>query len=92
MDVARVAVLVILAGGALADIAVAAGMILVGALAHAISRPAEPKSLAIFVLIAAGFAAPPIALSLWRQNSYLYAFIAVCTPVTLVAIAAMLGI
>lgn len=92
MDVGRFVVLIMLAGGALTDIVIACGLILVGALAHAINNPAELKSLAIFVLIAAGFAAPPIALSLWRQNSYPKAFVAVCTPIVLAAAATMFGI
>ena len=49
MDFTRLAVLIALAGGALVDILIAVYLTLVGALAYAINKPADPKSIAIFV-------------------------------------------
>ncbi len=92
MDITRLAVVILLAAGALGDILIAVYLTLVGALAYALNRPAEPKSIAIIVLMAVCFAAPPVALSFFRRNNYLYAFIAVCTPMTLAALASRFGL
>jgi hypothetical protein len=92
MDYTRFAVLIALAVGALADILIAVYLILVGALDFAAKQPLHPKSIAIIVLIAACFVAPPIALSQFRKNNYLYAFIAVCVPMTLAALASRFGV
>jgi len=91
MDVTRLAVVALLAGGALVDILIAIYLTLIGALAYAINRPAEPKSIAIMLLMVACFAAPPVALSFFRNNKYLPAFIAVCAPMTLAALAGRFG-
>jgi hypothetical protein len=92
MDYTRLAVLIALAGGALVDILIAVYLTLVGGLAYAINRPAEPKSIVIIILIAACFIAPPVTLSFFRKNNYLYAFIAVCLPMTLAALASRFGV
>jgi hypothetical protein len=92
MDLTRLAVLIALAAGALVDILIAIYLILVGGLAFAINKPADPKSVAIVVLLAACFAAPPVTLSFFRKNNYLYAFIAVCAPMTFAALAGRFGV
>jgi hypothetical protein len=92
MDVTRLAVVILLAGGALVDILIAVYVTLIGALAYALNRPAEPKSIAIILLMAACFVAPPVALSFFRKNNYLYAFIVVCAPMTLAALAGRFGL
>ena len=92
MDLTRLAVLIALAGGALVDILIAIYLILIGGLAYALNRPAEPRSIAIIILIAACFAAPPMTLSFFRKNNYLHAFIIVCAPMTLAALAARFGV
>ena len=92
MDVTRLAVLILLAGGALVDILIAVYLILIGAMDFAVKQPLQPRSIAILFLIAACFVAPPMALSFFRRNNYLYAFIAVCAPMTLAALAAQFGV
>ena len=92
MDVTRLAVLILLAGGALVDILIAVYLILIGAMDFAVKQPLQPRSIAILFLIAACFVAPPMALSFFRRNNYLYAFIAVCAPMTLAALAARFGV
>jgi hypothetical protein len=92
MDLTRLSVLIALAGGALVDILIAVYLILIGALDFAVKNLADPKSILIFVLIAACFVAPPMALSFFRKNNYLYAFIAVCAPMTLAALAGRFGL
>ncbi len=92
MDFTRLAVLIALAGGALVDILIAVYLILLGGLDFAVKNPAHPKSLVILFLIAACFVAPPITLSYFRKSNYLYAFIAVCAPLTLAALASRFGV
>jgi len=92
VDLTRLAVLIALAGGALVDILIAVYLTLIGALAYAVNKPADPKSIAIFILIATCFAAPPVALSFFRKNNYLYAFIVICAPMTLAALASRFGV
>jgi hypothetical protein len=92
MDYTRLAVVIALAGGALVDILIAISLTLLGALAAAVNNPAAPKSIAIFGLMIACFAAPPVALSFFRKDNYLYAFIAICTPMTLAALAGRFGL
>jgi hypothetical protein len=86
MDTTRLAVLIALACGALVDILILAYATVTG-LDHALNNPAQPKSIAILALMVACFAAPPIAFSAFRKNNYLFAFIAVCTPMTLAVLA-----
>jgi hypothetical protein len=92
MDLTRLVVLIALAGGALVDILIAVYLTLIGALAYALNRPAEPRSIVIIALIAACFVAPPLTLSFFRKSNYLYAFIAVCAPMTLAALASRFGV
>ncbi len=87
MDITRLIVLVALAGGALVDILIAIYLTLTGALGFALNKPADPKSFLIFILMAACFAAPPVTLSFFRKDNYLYAIIAVCAPMTIAALA-----
>jgi hypothetical protein len=92
MDTTRLAVLIALAGGALVDILIAVYLILVGALDAAVKNPLHPKAFVVLFLIAACFVAPPMAISFFRRNNYLYAFIAVLAPMTLTAIASRFGL
>ncbi|HKY87562.1 MAG TPA: hypothetical protein VJL90_12435 [Pseudorhodoplanes sp.] len=92
MDLTRLSVLIALAGGALVDILIAVYLILAGALDFAVKQPLNPKSIAILFLIAACFVAPPMTLSFFRKNNYLYAFIAVCAPMTLAALGSRFGL
>ena len=92
MDYTRLAVVTALAGGALVDILIAVYLTLVGGLAYALEKPADPRSIAILLLMLACFAAPPAALSFFRKNNYLYAFIVVCAPMTLAALATRFGV
>lgn len=92
MDYTRLAVVTALAGGALVDILIAVYLTLVGGLAYALEKPADPRSIAILLLMLACFAAPPAALSFFRKNNYLYAFIVVCAPMTLAALAGRFGV
>jgi hypothetical protein len=92
MDYTRLAVVIALAGGALVDILIAIYITLVGGLAYALNNPADPRSIAILLLMLACFAAPPVALSFFRKNNYTYAFIAVCAPMTLAALATRFGV
>ncbi len=92
MDTTRLAVVTALAGGALVDILIAVYLTISGGLAFALNAPADPRSIAILLLMLACFAAPPVALSYFRKNNYLYAFIAVCAPMTLAALATRFGV
>jgi hypothetical protein len=91
MEIARLVVLILLAAGTLIDILILAGVTLIGGLAYALNRPAELKSIVILILLAACFAAPPLAFSFWRRNAQGYAFAAVCAPMLLAGLAAALG-
>ena len=92
MDLTRIAVVVALAGGALVDILIAIYLTLVGALAFALNNPMQIRSIGVLTLMLACFVAPPVALSFFRKNNYLYAFIVVCAPMTLAALAGRFGL
>ena len=68
MDTTRLAVVIALAGGALVDILIAVYLTLSGGLAFALNKPADPRSIAILLLMLACFVAPPIALSYLSQE------------------------
>ena len=55
MDLTRLAVLILLAGGALVDILIAVYLTLIGGARFRAQQPADPKSIAILFLIAACF-------------------------------------
>ncbi|GIK79135.1 MAG: hypothetical protein KJZ73_12115 [Pseudorhodoplanes sp.] len=92
MDIARVSIVIVLAACGLIDILLSSALILNGALGHALRHFADPKSVAILVLIAGGLAAPPLALAFFRRHVYWPALAIIVAPIALAAVASRLGI
>ncbi len=88
----RLAVILAIAAAGLADILMGTALILKGALRQAMGAPGDPKSAAVFVVVAAAFAAPPLALWLWRNGRLGPSLIAAVAPLAAAALAGRFGV